>query len=328
VEIKLPEKFCPESIPDFQHVLENTLYENKVNVDFSTLWYSYPMGMLVVGSYFRRWIKIRKEKGLSTTKSGIKNKRNVHSYLKHLGFFDYAGMSNVGNEVGTAKGNTRYVPIREIKRSELEESIMETGERLVDAIVFTSNSIANVLSGTDASSEGKKAFSYTIREILRNVFEHSGADSCFVCGQRWVNGKAEIAIIDEGIGVFNSLSAAYTITENDILSHAIKPGVTRTHGMSKDENIYGNSGFGLYVLSELGSSFGWFSLGSGEKKITYKKCVLSQIDLPFQGTFVGLHLESTPKNFAGVLQDIIASGEDEAENEGRYSVASEISKRV
>jgi hypothetical protein len=98
--------------------------------------------------------------------------------------------------------------------------------------------------------------------------------------------------------------------------------------MSEEENIYGNSGFGLFVLSELGSSFGWFCLGSGMKKLTCVKQNHTTVDLPYDGTFVGIHLNSSPLSFSGVLSDIISIGEEEAKQEGRNSAASEISKTI
>jgi hypothetical protein len=325
--VNLPSQFIPSALSGLQADLAASQYAGSVNVNFSCLGFSKPLAMLVAGSYFRRWIKIRRDHSLSTTHSGIDVAINAHSYLMHLGFFDYAGMSSVGSKIGAAKGNTRYLPIREVKRSELEASVKETGEKLIDAIIFLSDGLANVLAGTD-SGEIKRGFSYSIREIIRNALEHSGSDSCFICGQRWVNGHSEIAIIDEGVGIHSTLSHVYEITDDSSLQYAVKPGVSRTHSMTDDENVYKNSGFGLYVLSELGSSFGWFCLGSGSHKLIYKggECLSSA--LPFDGTFVGIHLNSSPRNFADTLSEIVSCGEEEAQNEGRNAKASKISKTV
>lgn len=325
MEVKLPSQFEPSTLEKLQSDLSASQFADGVNVNFSPLSFSKPMAMLVAGSYFRRWIKKRRELGLNTTHSGISEKQNAHSYLMHLGFFDYAGMNDVGKKIGVAQGNTRYLPIKEIKRSELEESVAESGDRLIDAIVFLSDGLANVLAGED-NGEAKKSFSYSIREVIRNALEHSGSDSCFICGQRWVNGHSEIAIIDEGFGIHQTLSTAYELSEDDALTDAIKPGISRTQNMTEEENVYENSGFGLYVLSELGNSFGWFCVGSGTKKLTCKSGNKIQVELPFDGTFVGIHLNSPPRSFSGVLEDIISVGEEEAEKEGRHSSASEISK--
>ncbi len=285
------------------------------------------MAMLVAGSYFRRWIEIRRSNNLSTTHTGISEKRNAHIYLMHLGFFDFAGMHHVGRKVGAANGTTRFLPIRKITLTELNKSVEDTGEELIDAIKFLSDSMARVLSG-NSLGETTKVFQYSIREIIRNVLEHSGSEQCFMCAQKWTSGQSEIAIVDEGCGIHKSLSLAYSVQQNEALQFAIKPGVTRTDKFTDEENIHNNSGFGLYVLSELGSSFGWFCVGSGTKKLTYKKQNMTLENLPFSGTFVGVHLNSHPKNFEGVLKDIIHVGEKESEKEGRLSAASELSKTI
>ena len=42
--------------------------------------------------------------------------------------------------------------------------------------------------------------SYCLREVIRNVFEHAQTDTCTVMAQRYSDGAAEIAIIDNGMG--------------------------------------------------------------------------------------------------------------------------------
>lgn len=327
MEVKLPDSFKPETLALLEKRLRDSQLVNDVTVNFSPLYWSYPMAMLVAGSYFRRWIKVRRDNDLRTKHTGISKSRNAHTYLMHLGFFDYIGIKDIGNKVGAANGNTRYLPIRKISLEELNDSIAETGEKLIDAISFAAGSMARVLSGDDIS-ETNKSFSYSIREIIRNALEHSGSDCCYICAQKWANGQSEIAIVDEGCGIYSSLSQAYNIDENDALKHSLKPGVTRTEFLSEEENIYSNSGFGLYVLSEMGSSFGWFCIGSGTQKLIFENQEDTVSRLNFSGTFVGVHLNSHPKSFQGVLSDIIQIGEEESEKEGRHSAASEISKRV
>ena len=46
---------------------------------------------------------------------------------------------------------------------------------------------------------------YLIREILRNIPEHAEESSAWICGQYWNDQTAEIAIVDEGIGIKKSL---------------------------------------------------------------------------------------------------------------------------
>lgn len=327
MEVTMPASFKPDELALLEKRLRDSQLIDNVNVNFSSLIWSYPMAMLVAGSYLRRWIKVRRDNDLKTTYSGVSKKINAHTYLMHLGFFDYVGIKDVGSKVGEAGGSARYLPIREISLKVLNKSIEETGEKLIDAISFVAGSMARVLSGDDLS-ETNKVFSYSIREIIRNALEHSGAECCYICAQKWANGQSEIAIIDEGCGIYGSLSQVYEVDENDALGYALKPGVTRTKFLSEEENLHKNSGFGLFVLSEIGSSFGWFCIGSGRQKLILERKETTMSGLDFSGTFVGVHFRSHPKSFQGVLIDIIQAGEEESEKEGRHSIASALSKSV
>ena len=153
-------------------------------------------------------------------------------------------------------------------------------------------------------TQENRLYNYALREIIRNVFEHSGATECYVCGQRWYNGKVEITVVDEGIGIAESL----------------------TSNVSESENIYDNSGFGLYVLSQLATNFGWYVLGSGSSRLVGHNRQIAEEKLNFSGTYFGMQLLHPPKQFSGTLRDIISVGEEEAEKSGIPKKASGMSK--
>lgn len=180
-----------------------------------------------------------------------------------------------------------------------------------------------MLAGSHDDSQELRAYKYSLREIIRNVFEHSGADECFVCGQRWYDGSVEIAVIDEGIGVCNSLREANDVlNDEDALRMAIQPGTSRTAQSPKSQNLYDNSGFGLFILSELASSFGWFVLGSsGAQLIGQSRNRIIQTS-SFSGTYFGMRLNTSPRDFGSVLQEIIDAGESEARATGINAHAS------
>jgi hypothetical protein len=61
-------------------------------------------------------------------------RQELHSYAAHMGFFRAAGFE-YGNEVGEARGNARYLPIRSLTRTELvqqdtQSSYGELGDRI------------------------------------------------------------------------------------------------------------------------------------------------------------------------------------------------------
>ncbi|MFA0969067.1 ATP-binding protein [Pseudomonas amygdali] len=207
----------------------------------------------------------------------------AHSYLMHLGFFDFINIQ-AGKLVGEATGSQTYLPITVIEKP---QDAAKSGdlEAWYESIIQISRSLAGVLAGSHDDSKDLRIYSYSIREIIRNVFEHSGASRCFICGQRWGNGAAEFAVVDEGVGVCTTLRTAYDLkNDEEALITAINPGVSRTAGLTKEENIYDNSGFGLYLLSQLGSNFGWFMLGSAQAKVIGAERKITASASSFEGT--------------------------------------------
>ena len=138
----------------------------------------------------------------------------------------------------------------------------------------------------------------------------------------------EIAIIDEGVGIYRTISNAYEVAnDSEALNVALMPGASRINALPEDQNIYNNSGFGLYVLSSLAASFGWFATGSGSARIIgFNNTSRLVENFSFSGTFFGMRLTSQPKNFRDVLSDIISVGEEESGMTGVMRRASGISR--
>jgi len=244
----------------------------------------------------------------------------------HLGFFDFLHIDQ-GKQIGQAKGSARYLPIKSVKRPSVK--VESDGlDAWYHAIIDVSRSLASVLAGSADDSEELRTYTYCIREVIRNVFEHAQVDECFICGQRWANGRVEIAIIDEGIGLQATLTPETDFPDDEnALLLAVRPGVSRTALTSAIEpNTYDNSGFGLFVLTELAANFGWFVLGSGSSQMTGRKQDRDIAQTSFQGTYFGMHFTSSPHSFAGVLDDIIEIGEQEAGLSGVNRRASGMSR--
>jgi hypothetical protein len=146
------------------------------------------------------------------------------------------------------------------------------------------------------------------------TFEHAQTDTCAVAAQRY-GGSIEIAIADTGIGILGSLSPAFPDLKNDAdaLEMALRPGISRVSAAEAGDSEWGNSGFGLYVLSELGRRAGFFCLLSGRGSVKLP-LVEGKDEIPhqFTGTFIRLEVEKPKgKNFEGFIQQIIEKGERE-----------------
>lgn len=321
--VMLPERFERDSLSTFFSLLERTANENTVTVDFSSLRYSKPTAMLVAGSRLRDWVKYRHGRGFTSIKSGINPNKTVHSYLMHLGFFNFIYMEE-GSSIGEAKGNNRYLPITRITRPDFNPFDQPLAD-WYHSIQYESKRLATVLSaGNNACIE---VYTYAMREIIRNVFEHSKAKECFICGQRWADGCVEIAVIDEGIGIATSLRDSYQInSDSEALELAVKPGVSRVNSKPENSNIFDNSGFGLYILAEIGKRYGWYALGSGSSRTigTENKYWIEKFS--FNGTFFGMSISKPITNFNYILNEIIKTGEKTSNIQGSKKKASGMSK--
>jgi hypothetical protein len=320
--INLPRIINADTAPSFFKVLESNSSTEDVCINFNSIQFSTPTSILIVGSKLRKWRVARNEKKLRTAIKNIQESEAM-SYLGHLGFFDFIGSKkDFGKKMGEANGSVTYVPIINIKRPQFN-----TLDNWYSSIISSVRGLANVLAGTKDDTEEHRFYLYTLREIVRNAFEHSQVDECFICGQRWSNGKVEIAIADEGVGISTSLSRSYSLNnEEEAIKLAIKPGVSATNSIMDIDNTFDNSGYGLYVLSEVVSNFGCFTLGSNSTRLINKSGNETIDKFTFNGTFIGIELDKAPKYFSEMLKDIITSGEKIATNYRKSSTASKMSK--
>jgi len=132
--------------------------------------------------------------------------RNGISYAAHMGFFKTISESiSIGNAPGEATGNDNYLPITHLDIVELQRQCIASGrfQEIGDTIEQKSAELAKIICRNNI--EMQALMTYLIREILRNIPEHADSDKAWICGQYWADGTAEIAIVDEGIGIKTSL---------------------------------------------------------------------------------------------------------------------------
>ena len=93
-------------------------------------------------------------------------------------------------------------------------------------------------------------------------------------------------------------------------SRRCRPGVSRASVEPGEDDFWANSGFGLYVLSELGSRLGSFTLCSGEAVVRTGEDAGRSRGFCFAGTAVKLRVKR-PKNqnFEELITRIISDGE-------------------
>lgn len=220
--------------------------------DFTNLKFATPYGMLFLAQSIREFR--RKHPNAEKDFEVIENNRTQWEpcrYMRHVGFFRDAGF-DFGKEVGEAWGSARYIPITEISFQELHDPYKESHELLEQE----AEKLAKLLAPDEQTIEYRRVLQYVIFEALRNAMEHSDADCVRICGQRWHNGRAEIAILDAGIGVLESLTDNTLHnelnSERDALRKAVEEGVSRSLISKKNTRTdWDNSGYGLYMLKKI-----------------------------------------------------------------------------
>lgn len=249
---------------------------------------------------------------------------NGIAYASHMGFFrTISEKIKMGKMPGEAKGNNNYIPITKLDFSQMYDGEIAKGNYVVmgDVIEIEASKLAKILSRED--KEMHILLTYLIREILRNIPEHADVKQAWICGQYWEDETAEIAIVDEGIGIKESLRKnrihkEYIETDEDALKLAIKAGISQAFQpakKNKSEDQWANSGFGLYMISEICKELqGSFVLASGNKYIKIDQYGEMRVgDILFQGTAVKVTiLTNKILKSKEIIRKIAAQGEQQA----------------
>lgn len=279
-----------------------------------------PFGMLYAATVIKQFRKTYSEFPFNI----IAQNKDAISYASHMAFFKTISESiRIGKEPGEASGNSNYIPITKIDLHQLHRNEIESGNfiEMGDAIEKKASALSRILSREN--KEIHALLTYLIREILRNIPEHSNSNIAWICGQYWNDNSAEIAILDEGIGIKESLRKnlvhkEYIKTDEDALQCAIRAGISQAFQPSKknkSDDTWSNSGFGLYMVSQICKELkGTFCLASGENYIWLqhdKEIRMGKTH--FQGTAVKISISTRElKNSQSIINKIAQQGENQA----------------
>jgi len=227
--------------------------------DFSKVVRTYPFGSLFLAKSIRSAIKVIEKKYNDINVYVDFNDGNkAASYLQHVGFFKYIG-AKLGREPGEAKGSSTYIPITIHTIDELTDNATKKNNQIAEVIENESERVASIIISAynkldeDKANFAKQSISYSLREIMRNSIEHSRDNKVVIFAQSFPRLKrVEIAIMDDGIGIKSTLSEKFgEISPLEALRLALMPGVSRADTSIDTGDKWQNSGFGLYVVSEL-----------------------------------------------------------------------------
>lgn len=277
-------------------------------LDFKNTKFMTPFGMLYLASHFRHISKS------STAKFFVTNHEN-HGYLSHMGFFQSFGLDH-GNKPGQARGSDTYVPVTTTNLAAFKQGYLgnqigqhceDVGQKLAAVLLKENKSLTYTL------------LSYTIREMLRNVLEHSDAFEMSYCAQFWQkSGRAEIAVLDDGKGIWNGLATNPYLkikSNNEALNLSLLPGISgKTFKGVKNQpgNEWQNSGLGLYVTSRLCSDYGAFFIASGDAGVHIAQGNKKQFQPDLKGTVVMLAIDTRKitNSSRDIIQKIVKEGKE------------------
>ena len=243
-----------------------TLREDEAyDFDFSNLNFTEPFTLAYLSIEIKRFRKSKSQ--IPFTASNYEHL----DYQAHMGFFRAFGLK-WGKEPGEANDSSTYLPITILMVSELKNEALDEGIEVGDLLENKSEKIAELLT-RQSNTPLTQTLTFSIREILRNVVEHSDSDIIEYCAQYWpTKHLVEVAIFDTGTGIFNQLSKNPFLKledERDAIQMALMPSISGKmyKGIKQDKNNpWQNSGYGLYMTNRIcrkGSDFFIISNNAG-----------------------------------------------------------------
>lgn len=317
--IELPKLDTKESL---KFALElNSLIINEPLLFSANMDWVRPFGMLYGGMAIKHFLK--KNSHISVSMDWNSEKQSV-TYAGHMGFFKFISpYLKMGKMPGEASGNDNYLPITELDFDAMHRNEINKGNfiELGSLIEKESAKLSKILSRNN--KELQILLTYLLREVLRNIPEHSNSNKAWICGQYWANNTAEIAIIDEGIGIKNSLQKnvvhkKYILDDENALRYSVKAGISQAFQpakKNKSDEVWANSGFGLFMVSEICKELdGSFCLASGNKYLKIKSNGKIKVgDTNYAGTAVRITISTLKLSTSkAIIQRIAEQGEEQA----------------
>ena len=131
---------------------------------------------------------------------------NNLSYAGNMGFFKAFGENHSSNKGFTPSGTT-FIPIRIMNREKIQSDAFQQGIEVGTEVENHSEEMAKMLC-REEHGDNFDTLSYSMRELVRNVVEHSESEKLAYCAQYWpTKNRVELSIIDRGIGLLEDDSS-------------------------------------------------------------------------------------------------------------------------
>lgn len=316
-EIRYPSTCDVEAIFSFCDEIEQYCGEEKVVIDFTNMGRIEPFNMVYVAKFIREFNRRNKETTVSCRGYEFKD------YAANMAFFRAFGLKH-GREPNCVDGNDRFVPFTILRVQTIVDEATKEWEAEQEVIERRAAHLAEILA-QKCTGDLVDALTFSIREIMRNVYEHSDSKSIEYCAQYWPSyNKVEIAIIDHGMGLKTSLKKNPHVeieTHSDAIQQALMPAISSKNykgAIIDTSDPWHNSGFGLYMISRICRLGGSFLICTGDHGIKLDDSGKTHIHLPHicRGTAVRMVLNTSKLT---ELSSMLAKFRDEG-----YEVAKQI----
>lgn len=290
--------------------------------DFEKVRWVPPFSLLYISSEVQRCVD-----RFSSASFSVSNHQHM-TYAAHMGFFK-AFRVDFGKAPGEAPGSQTHIPITLFECDQLRQEAAESHVDVAETIESRSQDISSILCRKD-SGDLFDSLAYSLREIMRNVVEHSESNQFGLCAQYWpTNGTVELGLVDRGIGIRAALSENPKLqfdSDKEALRLALMPGISgkahKQRGAAR-YNVWANSGFGLYMTSRLCRNGGNFFIASGDCGLLLKAAEKWDVQIPFEGTALRLTLSvETLHGISSKLQQFREEGYEIAARFGKSAVLS------
>ncbi|WP_062197631.1 ATP-binding protein [Massilibacterium senegalense] len=274
IPITIRDMKYPQMI-DMNNTLHSFIKEHKNNLsftfDFNNLKWIDPSGAVI----FLETIKNLEEENIKLEYIDLDLTSSPVQYGLNIEIFQELGISELGsNEEGLT-----YLAPKKVYKNEVYDYIKNHDYSMENFFDILSEKITNKVIRQSNMTNDKltSLFSYVVRELIRNIFDHSKSEYFYYGSQYLPNKKiVELVISDRGVGLKNTIPfdteekwLDLDTTENAI-QKAFTPGVTAASNHSYAPQDYWNSGFGLAMVKSLVSAAdGTLSIATSDKAITY-----------------------------------------------------------
>lgn len=284
--IKFPNRMDLGAALAFGLELERYAMHERVTLDFSDQGFRPPFVMLFIAA------KIKRFRAAYPKVELVFRGYETQTYAAHVGFFHMLGIPH-GREVGEAHGSDRYLPITCIERKDFYEKETDRFEELPDLIQRHAERLAHVVAQDNRVMN--ETLSFSIRELMRNVFEHSESNILYYCAQYWEkSGKVEFSLADFGIGIRKALGTNPNFrfdTDKQAIEWSLLPSVSGKTHLPRQSTTWFNSGYGLYMTSRLARNGGNFAIASGNMGIFLSRKTKTNLPTAFPGTILRVNFD-------------------------------------